>query len=420
MLPSAAAVSPPSVCQSFAPTPAIGHASSLREATSSAAVGGPANDDIAFRVSSLTAVSDRGARGVRSSTGTAPADRAGFQLDAGTISKPASKRPEATPGHSTQSATAPSKRAGQTGRAARTSAVAKGAAGRSGRLALPDHKPPLEAPAPPEQHAAAELRGGGKRKRAPSPAAARKGKQGRAAAAHVAEPAQKRSRAAEKAKPTKQGKTKAGQRGARAAAVDTQTAASTAKRQAPGLSDVPASAAPAAEQPRRAAHVSAKPAAAAKAKAKARLRGTASEQTAVADDAAQIATVPAPADARVAAVDAAPKAPETAPSEPVPAAAAAEAPAESPRKRGRVPSKRIAALQGSPGPEDEPAGHKRPADPGSDDAPLEGAPSSPRGAVKFRAKRSKRQQLDDEVVKEKYMADLKQYVEERGMWHGPC
>jgi hypothetical protein len=53
---------------------------------------------------------------------------------------------------------------------------------------------------------------------------------------------------------------------------------------------------------------------------------------------------------------------------------------------------------------------------GGVDAAEDGAPASPRGAggAKSKAKRSKRQQLDDEVVKAKYLADLKQYVEERG------
>ena len=355
--------------------------------------------------------------------GTAPADvdRAGFRPDAGIISKPASKRLEAT-----HSATAPSKRAGkgagQTGRAARTSAVEKhAAAGRSGRSALPDHKPPVEAPTPLEKHAAAELRGGGKRKRAPSaepPAAAPKGKQGRAAAAHVAEPAQKRSRAAEEAQPAKQGKPAVAR--AKAAAPDTQHAELTAKVQPPTQISVPASAASAAEQTRRAARVPARSVATAKAKPKARSRGTASEQTALPDDAAQTAAAPGPAAVQLAAVDVVPKAVEANLSEPAPAAEAAEAPTESPRKRGRVPSKRIAALQGSPGLEDAPASHKRPADDGGGCAPLESRPSSPRGAAKSGAKRSKRQQLDDEVVKAKYMADLKQYVEERGMVYQVC
>jgi len=155
--------------------------------------------------------------------------------------------------------------------------------------------------------------------------------------------------------------------------------------------------------------VTARPAAPANPKFKARL------QTKGSDQAAQSASASVPADVQRAVADILPKAVEAAPSEPVPAAEATDAPTESPRKSGRVPSRRIAALQGSPGPADAPASHKRPADPGSGDAPLESAPSSPRGAVKSRAKRSKRHQLDDEVVKAKYITDLKQYVEERGM-----
>ena len=89
------------------------------------------------------------------------------------------------------------------------------------------------------------------------------------------------------------------------------------------------------------------------------------------------------------------------------------------QKRGRVPSRRIAALQGSPGPDEPPARHKRPAVDAPDggvSAVVDGAPALPRagGGGRTRAKRSKRQQLDDEVVKAKYLADLGQYVEERG------
>ena len=346
-------------------------------------------------------------------TASADVDQAGFRPDAGTISKPASKRSEAT-----HSATAPSKRAGkgagQTGRAARTPAVQKGAAGRAGRPGNADHKP-VEASAP-EQHAAAVPRGGVKRKRAPSaePPAAHQGKQGRAAPALVDEPAQKRGRAAEKVQPAKQGKPAAARRGAKAAATDAQVARLKATVQPPDPVSVPASVASADDQPSRAAQVAARPAAPARAKAKPRRQGADSEQAVVPEDAAQTALAPLPDDTQPAVADAVHDASEPAPMEPAAAIQAAEDLANSPRKRGRVPSKRIAALQGSPGPEDAPMSHKRAPDPGSGDVPRDSGPPSPRGPVKSRAKRSKRQQLDDEVIKAKYMADLKQYVEERG------
>ena len=344
-------------------------------------------------------------------------------MDAGKISRSSSQRPEAQ-----QPATASAKkikRAGQTRKARLTPAVRTGAAG-TGRTTAPSDEPrkdKLPNAADTEQPAAA-LQRGGKRKREASaePTAPRLPASTPSVVADAAEPTRQQARGAPKRRPAVEMKSvKAGGR----AQPELSVTEATVHARASQSVSVPETTEPAPGRSSRAAGAkvggAVKTTAQPKPESKGRTtrRGSAPKPAAPPGDGVERVS---PADAAhaqpptEAAVPAAAASVDAGPPQPEPAARTQESSREPAQKRGRVPSKRIAALQGSPGLDDPPTGLKRPAADAltaSVDAAEDGAPALPRGG-KSKAKRSKRQQLDDEVVKAKYLADLKQYVEERG------